>query len=180
MSSTPLPSTWAWLSKEPGPKMLNQALYLYGVKETNGPANTPVIMNWARELGGDVARVYTADSVPWCGLFQAIVAKRAGKSIPASPLWARAWASWGVASPRAALGDTLVFVRPGGGHVGLYVGETKDAYAVLGGNQGDAVSIIWIAKARCIAVRREYLIGPPANVRPVFLKRSGALSTNEA
>ena len=35
------------------------------------------------------------------------------------------------------LGDILTFKRNGGGHVGLYVGEDKDCYHVLGGNQGN-------------------------------------------
>lgn len=175
-----LPAKYAWLANEPGPKMLVEALALYGTRETAGPGNTPAIMEWARGLGGNVAKVYTADSVPWCGLFVAHIAARAGKPLPASPLWARAWATWGTASPRAALGDVLVFVRNGGGHVGLYVGEDAGAYHVLGGNQGDAVSIVPIAKDRCIAVRRLYAIAAPPNVRPIFLKRSGALSTNEA
>ncbi len=175
-----LPKNYGWLANEPGPRMLVEALKLHGIRETQGPRNTPEIMAWAAEVGGGLEKVYTADRIPWCGLFMAVVAKRAGKSPCAQPLWARAWASWGTASPRAALGDVLVFSRNGGGHVGLYVGEDRTAYAVLGGNQGDAVSITWIAKERCIAVRREYRIAPPANVRPVRLKRTGALSVNEA
>jgi uncharacterized protein (TIGR02594 family) len=180
MANATLPAAWRWLSAEPAPRILTEALALHGVRETAGPANTPAIMNWAREVGPKVAKVYSADSIPWCGLFMAVVARRAAKSIPESPLWARVWATWGDPSPQAALGDVLVFVRKGGGHVGVYVGEDATSYAVLGGNQGDAVSIVWIAKSRCIAVRREYRIGPPANVRKVMLKRSGALSRNEA
>lgn len=174
-----LPSEYAFLAREPGPKMLIEALRLYGIRETAGPGNTAEIMAWARELGDKVAAVYTADSIPWCGLFMAIVAKRAGKPWPASPLWALSWASWGAPSPQAALGDVLVFNRDGGGHVGLYIGEDMDAYHVLGGNQGDAVSIRRIARKRCIAVRRYYTIGKPANVRPVFIGASGPLSINE-
>lgn len=174
-----LPSAYAWLAKEPGPRMLREALACYGVRETAGPGNTRDIMAWADEIAGDVRRVYTADSIPWCGLFVAIVAKRAGKPLPSSPLWARAWASWGEAAARAELGDVLVFQRNGGGHVGLYVGEDAAAYHVLGGNQGDAVSIVRIAKSRCIAARRLYATAKPGNVRPVSLTARGRVSTNE-
>ena len=174
-----LPISFAWLVMESGPRMLVEARRLYGIRETRGPGNTPAIMQWADELGPGVRRIYTADSVPWCGLFMSVVAYRAGKPLPQSPLWARAWASWSEASPKAALGDVLVFVREGGGHVGLYVAEDKIAYHVLGGNQGDAVSIKRIAKSRCIAIRRLYKSGPPANVRPVHVEASGELSTNE-
>lgn len=176
-----LPSAYAWLAKEPGPKMLREALACFGVRETAGAGNTPQIMQWADYLGGDVRRVYTADSIPWCGLFTAFVAQRAGKPLPPSPLWALSWATWGDKAPRAELGDVLVFTRPGGGgHVGLYVGEDATTYSVLGGNQGDAVSIVRVAKSRCVAARRLYAIGKPANVRPVKLSAKGALSTNEA
>ena len=71
-------------------------------------------------------------------------------------------------------------VAPGGGHVGLYVGEDASSYFTLGGNQGDAVSIVRITKDRCIGVRRIYAIGKPANVRPIKLAANGALSKNEA
>lgn len=175
-----LPTAYAWLAREPAPKMLREALACYGVRETAGAGNTPEIMRWADYVGGDVRRVYTADAIPWCGLFVAFCAKRAGKSIPPSPLWALSWATWGDKAPRAELGDVLVFKRPGGGHVGLYVGEDASSYFVLGGNQGDAVSIVRIAKSRCVAVRRLYAIGKPANVRAIKLTAKGALSTNEA
>ena len=175
----PLPKAYAWLADEKGPKMLTEALRHHGVQETAGAGNTPVIMRWARELGGDVAKVYKADSIPWCGLFVAYLAMIAGKSLPASPLWARAWASWGKPSPEPGLADVLVFVRPGGGHVGLYAGEDRESYHVFGGNQGDGVNIKRIAKFRCIAVRRHYRT-VPANVRPVFMAANGPLSTNEA
>lgn len=173
-----LPSAYAWLSRELGPKMLVEALKLYGTREVPGDADNPEIIAWAAETG--LSRTYRDDVIPWCGLFMAVVAKRAGKPIPATPLWARSWAEWGTASPRASLGDVLVFSRQGGGHVGLYVGEDAMAYHVLGGNQSDAVTITRIAKSRCIAVRRLYAIGAPANVRPVRLTASGDLSTNEA
>jgi hypothetical protein len=74
----------------------------------------------------------------------------------------------------------LVFERPGGGHVGFYAGESGASYRVLGGNQGDAVSHAWIAKARCIAVR--WPPGVPAPAKPVKVVGfpQGELSRNEA
>lgn len=172
-----LPKTYSWLATEPGPKMITEALKLYGTRERQGSGNNPVILEWARELG---LRDYTADSIPWCGLFVSICAHRAGKPLAASPLWARSWAKWGSPSPDAALGDVLVFARNGGGHVALYVGEDENYYHCLGGNQGDAVSIVRVSKSRCIAVRRFYSAGAPANVRPVNLAANGTPSTNEA
>ena len=59
----------------------------------------------------------------------------------------------------------LVFTRPGGGHVGFYVGEDAAAYHILGGNQGDAVTIVRIVKSRYIA--RRWPEGRPVIGKPV-------------
>lgn len=172
-----LPTIYSWLGKEPGPKMLMEALKLYGVLEKQGNGNNPAILAWAKECG---IKGYTADSIPWCGLFMAVVAQRAGKPLPGNPLWAKDWASWGDPVKSARLGDVLVFARDGGGHVGLYAGEDDAAYHVLGGNQGDAVSIKRVLKSRCIAIRNHYSTAVPDNVRSIRLAANGRLSTGEA
>lgn len=110
----------------------------------------------------------------------AVVAQRADKEVPKHPLWALSWSAFGAKSPSAALGDVLVFVRNSGGHVGLYVGEDKMAFHVLGGNQSDRVCITRIAKARLYAVRRPLYRAQPTNVRPIHLESTGAISLNEA
>lgn len=174
-----LPAPYAWLGREPGPRVLLEALALFGTRETPGAASNPAILAWARETG--LARDYVNDGIAWCGLFVATVVKRAGFEPVAAPLWARNWAKFGTAADKASLGDVLVFSRDGGGHVGLYVGEDASAFHVLGGNQSDQVCVSRIAKARCIAVRRcPWKIAQPSNVRPVRLAAGGALSTNEA
>lgn len=175
---TQLPSQYAWLASEPGPKMLIEALKLYGIKEQPGTADNPEIIAWAAETG--LSRVYSRDSVPWCGLFVATIAKRAGKEFPESPLWALNWAKFGVKVEQPMLGDVIVFKRPEGGHVALYVGEDATTWHVLGGNQSDAVTITRIAKYRAVAYRRPVYNEQPANVRVVKLNATGPLSTNEA
>lgn len=173
-----LPSKYKWLSAEPSPRILIEALKLYGVEEKLGDANNPEIIKWAKECN---ITSYMLDSIPWCGLFMAIVCKRAGKEIVDSPLWARNWLKWGTKVPEAMLGDVIVFERTTGGHVGIYVGEDATAFHLLGGNQGDRVSIIRIAKNRKLGIRRTtWQIAQPANVRKIFLSSDGALSTNEA
>jgi uncharacterized protein (TIGR02594 family) len=175
-----LPAHYGWLARESGPRMIVEALKLFGTMEKAGAANNQTIVAWAKEVGGEVADVYKADSIPWCGLFMAIVAHRAGKEVPKHPLWALSWSAFGAKSPSAALGDVLVFVRKGGGHVGLYAGEDASAFHVLGGNQSDRVCITRVAKARLYAARRPLYRVQPANVRPVHLESTGALSLNEA
>ena len=175
-----LPPAYRWIDEvRPLPRMVAEALRLFGTVETPGPADNPVILDWAREAG--LSKAYSSDAVPWCGLFMALIAKRAGKAALAKPLWARSWSQFGIASPQAALGDVLVFARAkGGGHVGLYVGEDETAFHVLGGNQSDAVSITRIARSRCIAIRRPIYRVQPASVATVHLAATGEISTNEA
>lgn len=176
---TALPAQYAWLSKEAGPKMLVEALKLFGTLEVPGPKDNPVILAWAAEVG--LSRTYSHDSIPWCGLFMAVVAKRAGKAVVDSPLWALSWADFGKpVSGGAMLGDVLTSKRNGGGHVALYVGEDAGAYHCLGGNQSDRVCITRIAKSRLYRARRPDYSVQPANVRKVKLASTGKLSTNEA
>lgn len=172
---------YAWLVREGHPAILTEAVRLFGTREGTGPVNNPVILDWAREVGGDVEDVYKTDAVPWCGLFVAVCCHRAGLDMPVHPLWALSWSAWGHPVDLPMLGDVLTFTRPGGGHVGLYVGEDREAYHVLGGNQSDAVSVARIGKTRHYASRRTlWKIAQPDNVRRMFLKPSANLSTNEA
>ena len=176
----PLPPAYGWIDDlRPLPRMLREARKLYGTFEAAGPADNPLILSWAKETG--LANSYNDDGIPWCGLFMAVVAKRAGKAIVDGPLWARNWATFGKTADEAQLGDVLVFRRAeGSGHVGLYVGEDYGAYHVLGGNQSDGVTITRIARDRCIAVRRPSYKTAPVTAKPVQLAASGALSANEA
>lgn len=174
-----LPAQYQWLAKEPGPIMIVEALKLFGTLEGAGAKDNPTILGWGKEIGQQA--VYSHDSIPWCGLFMGVVAHRARKEIPHSPLWALSWADFGVPVDKKGpmLGDVLTFKRDGGGHVALYVGEDSTAYHVLGGNQSDKVCITRIAKSRLYKSRRPKYISQPANVRKVILQSNGVLSKNE-
>jgi len=134
-----LPAQYDWLNDEKGPRILIEALHWYGTLELPGDENNPVIIEWAKEVGGWIGSWYTQDSIPWCGLIMALCAKRAGFPFTQKALSAREWANWEQPSIEPMLGDILVFVRQGGAHVGIYVGEDEDCYHVLGGNQSDMV-----------------------------------------
>lgn len=162
------------------PKMVREAMALYGTLESMGNKNNPVIIAWDKETNTKDDNWYKEDSTPWCGLFMAVVAQRAGKEVPPQCLRALAWADFGVSVPVAMLGDVLVFKRKGGGHVGIYTAEDKENYFVLGGNQGDKVSIVKIAKNRIFAIRRPvYAIGQPESVKRYFVNAVGGVSENE-
>jgi uncharacterized protein (TIGR02594 family) len=174
-----VPVQYRWLnSLGQLPRMTEEALKLLGTVETPGAGNNATILAWAGEVG--LERVYTADSIPWCGLLMSVVAHRAGKELPAAPLWALSWAKFGVDEGQPRLGDVLTFVRDGGGHVAQYIGEDSAAYHVLGGNQHDCVCFTRIAKARLYRVRRPVYANMPATAEPHILDGAGALSSNES
>lgn len=160
------------------PKLVTEGLKLLGTTENPGSTNNSVIMSWAKECGLD--SVYSSDSIPWCGLFAAVVVKRSGRNIVQSPLWARSWAKWGEPSTAPSLGDILVFTRGKGGHVGIYIAEDPVCYHVLGGNQSDSVTISRIRKDRCIAVRSPRYNNRPASAKPYVVSARGSISTDES
>lgn len=186
-----LPTTYAWLNEIEGiPRTVLEGVKLLGTKEIVGAGNSPIIMGWAAEVGESaIGYKYTGDAVPWCGLFMAVVAKRAGKTLPFGPLYALNWGAFGVSAGQPGLGDVITFLRDGGGHVGIYIAEDRgtaaknheDAcYHILGGNQSDSVSITRILKKRAQKMRRPSYNVTPLGVRPFIVNAQGSISTNEA
>lgn len=69
---------------------------------------------------------------------------------------ARSYLKWGEALAEPRVGAIAVFSRgsnPAEGHVGFWLGETEDSIVLLGGNQGNAVSVARYAKARLLGLR---------------------------
>jgi uncharacterized protein (TIGR02594 family) len=185
-----IPKQYHWLTNLRGlPNTIKFALAEYGVREVVGKGSNRTIIGWRDELNGattngkPIVVGFSGDSVPWCGLFAAIVCYRRLKNIDevvASPLWARNWSKYGYKSPQPSLGDVLVFSRGSGGHVGFYVAEDATAYHVIGGNQSNKVCIVRIAKSRLLAARRPPYKVVPRACRPFHVAASGTLSANEA
>ena len=171
--------SYSYLQEEKSPKILVEVVKMLGTKEVVGKEHNPVILGWAKELG--LSKVYTNDEIPWCGLAVAYAAHMAGVTVVDKPLWALSWATYGTKVTEPMLGDILTFKRDGGGHVGIYVGEDKDCYHVLGGNQGNAMSVTRIVKTRLYQARRTaWKVAQPTNVRKVMLDAKGTISKNEA
>lgn len=133
---------------------LTEARRMRGLREAQGRASNPQIMAWADILDID----YPGDDTAWCGLFVgAMLAKTLPEErLPKNPLGARQYLGFGMhCQPKQ--GAVLVFWRHSKtdwrGHVGFYESEDRTHYSVLGGNQGDAVSVVRIAKERLLAAR---------------------------
>ncbi len=167
------PTKYEWLGRIGTlPRVITEGLKEYGTLETPGKSNNQKILDWADEA--DVENFYTADSIPWCGLFVKIITKRAGKPALKNPLWALNWAKYGTAVGQPCLGDILVFQRDGGGHVGFYIGEDSETYHVLGGNQNDSVCITRIYKKRLFAARRpKMFFRKTDSTKPYILSNTG-------
>lgn len=163
------------------PVWFSEMLRLKGLREGPGAANNPVILDWAKGLGGWVASFYRSDATPWCGLFcaHAVAVTLPDESLPDNPLGALNWLKFGQPLASPTRGAILVFERKGGGHVGAYVGEDSTRYYVLAGNQGDKVSIAPILKTRCRGVRWPLTTPLPTSGR-IAMTAKGALSVNEA
>jgi uncharacterized protein (TIGR02594 family) len=154
------------------------AYSLNGTKEFAGKGNNPKIIEWAKKLGGWFASFYKEDSIPWCGLFVAHCIKEAGFPVQGDALSALGWSDYGKAC-HPCVGAIMVFSRQGGGHVGFYVGEDKDAFHILGGNQSDMVSVARVAKSRHVQTRWP-TTHPMSTTGRVWLTAATKLSGNEA
>ena len=178
-----LPHKYKWLEKYHSFGVFKEMLSLYGVHEYKGLHDNPIITGWAREIKPYVGIDYLKDSTPWCGLVMGVCVYRSGHVPPKICVRAKEWVKFGWASETPMFGDILVFIRKGGGHVGLYVAEDDDCYHVLGGNQRNKVCITRIEKDRLISSRR----APEgsfkclnASRKRIYMDKSGLISDNEA
>lgn len=140
------------------PRWLSAARRYIGVREIRGPRHEPVIRRWLRRLQA----WWDDDETPWCGVFVAAVMEESGVKPPEHWYRARAWLDWGNPIGTPAVGCVVVFERgPTSGHVGFVVGlDTHGNLLVLGGNQGDAVTIAAFPQSRVLGYR-----WPAAEVR---------------
>ena len=120
------------------PQWLAIARPLLGLHEIHGPEHSPEILGMWRAIKRSGIQ---SDEVPWCAAFVGACLERAG--IRSSRFESAAsYLTWGVRLDGPAHGCIVVFSRDGGGHVGFVVGQDAAGnLLVLGGNQGDSVSI---------------------------------------
>jgi len=157
------------------PKWMQTANSFIGLREVAGPKHNKTILGWLDKLGA----WWRDDETAWCGVFVAHCMQETALPFPDMYMRAKAWADYGslLQRERLAPGAILVFDRAGGGHVGFYVGEDAGHYFVLGGNQGNAVSVMKLGKSRIVASR--WPKGEPVIGKPVYMK-GGKVSANEA
>lgn len=126
-----------------------------GEREILGEADNPRILAYHQATSLRA----TDDETPWCASFVNWCLQVSGARGTNSAA-ARSFLTWGksVQLNEAQLGDVLVFSRGSKswqGHVAFYAGRAGSAIKVLGGNQGNAVSIVHYDSSRLLSVRRE-------------------------
>lgn len=148
-----------------------------GLRELPGAPTAPRIATWLKNLKA----WWNDDETPWCGVAVAAWMQACDIALPKHWYRAKGWLEWGRELVTPAVGCVVVFERTGGGHVGLVVGISEVGYLmVLGGNQGDEVSIRAFDKSRVIGYR-----WPPSHPLPTdrtlpLLASNSGVSRNEA
>lgn len=120
------------------PKWLAEAKKHIGTREIKGTAHNAKILGWWKAIkrGG-----IKDDETPWCAAFVGGCLEVSGIRSTRFES-AKSYLDWGLKLNTPRLGCIVVFSREGGGHVGFVVGQdTQGRLLVLGGNQGDEVSI---------------------------------------
>ena len=148
-----------------------------GLREIPGPKNNPVIQGWLRSLKA----WWSDDATSWCGVYTAQVLQACKLSYPKDWYRAKAYLGMPVKLDKPAYGCIVVFDRAGGGHVGFVVGKDRfDNLMVLGGNQGDMVSIKPFSKDRVVGYRWPNLYPTNGRFKLPLLDSDGKVSENEA
>ena len=134
------------------PPWLEQAWKHLGVEEFPGPADNPRISEFHRSVDDNV----TDDEVAWCSSFVNHV--MALSYLPrTNSRAARSWLEWGSELIEPIYGCVCVLWREDPdswkGHVGFYLDEIAGEIIMLGGNQGNEVSVRRYPKARVLGYR---------------------------
>ena len=120
-----------------------ELMKFYGLAEISGEIDNQIIVSWFAEMGHPEIK---NDETAWCSLTINIMAKKLGL-LYSGKLDARSWLRIGKEVTTPKIGHVVVFWRESisgwKGHVGLYAGmdEDKTKIYVLGGNQGNTISI---------------------------------------
>lgn len=132
------------------PLWVEAGIKLIGTQEGRGSSDNQVIIDWARDEGGNIAKSYTHDSIPWCALFANHIMTKVGLK-GTETLWALDWAGkWpSIRLSGPAVGAMAPMLRSGGGHITCVVGKDQRGNVMgLGGNQHDEVNITPFAVTR--------------------------------
>lgn len=158
------------------PIWLTEARKYIGQKEYPGAANNPWIVSlWKMIKRGGIK----SDAVPWCAAFVGGCLEAVG-IISSRFESAKSYMTWGLPLKYPVPGCIAVFSRAGGGHVGFVVaGDGNGRLLILGGNQGNQVSIAPFDESRVVGYRWPRAV-PIVNSTLSIIGSQQRSSSNEA
>lgn len=163
------------------PKWLAEARKHLGQKEIVGTKHNPVILKWWTAIRAP----FTDDETPWCAAFVGAMLEAVGIKSTRSA-WARSYLKWGRTLAKPQVGCIVVFQRgKSNGHVAFYLGtDAKGNIRILGGNQGNAVTIAAYPAARVLGYRwpsdsSAPLPLPPAKPKPADIEEEAEDAPDE-
>ena len=134
--------------------LLIEMLKYYGLKEILGPTHNPEIVKMFKEIGYDWVK---DDETAWYSASLNYFCKLTGYE-RSGKLDARSWLKMPVQALKPTIGDVVVLWRndPKGweGHVGLYINSDVHSVYILGGNQGNMISITSYPIERVLGYRK--------------------------
>lgn len=141
---------------------MQYAIAEIGVKETPGPGDTPRILDYLSTVALPSSLLH--DSTAHCSAFVNWVMKQAG--IPGTgSAAARSWLEWGDALYEPTYGCVVILWRKKVdspfGHVGFFTALRGRSVVLLGGNQGDTVSISPYLETRVLGYRWPHGVAKP-------------------
>lgn len=156
------------------PKWIAEARKHIGITEVKGIKHNPKILEyWKLIKRGGIKD----DETPWCAGFAGAVLELVG-IVSSRFESAKSYLTWGVGLNKPIYGCIAVLTRQGGGHVGFVVGKTSTGdILILGGNQGDSVSIRAFPPDRITAYR--WPAGVPTHSEPLQIG-SAPMTSGEA
>jgi len=156
-----------------------------GLKEWPGAKHNPKVLALYNDAGHSEIR---NDEVPWCAAFVGAVLARLGLHNTGS-LLAKSYLKWGdkVALKDAKPGDVVIFNRGSQswqGHVAFFHAHAGKYVEVLGGNQGNAVSIARYPVSNIAGIRRvskpKASMAQSTTVQASLVGGAGAVATGAA
>ncbi len=164
------------------PRWLSEAREHIGLSEYKGRRHNPRILRWWKKIRAS----FTDDETPWCAAFVGGVLEDNGIRSSRSAA-ARSYERWGVPLNHPVPGCIAVFWRGSrngwSGHVGFVAGKDQSGnLMILGGNQGDKVSIRPFSRNRLLSYRwpKGFSMPDQTAERLALVRSDGKLSTNEA
>lgn len=128
---------------------LAHAIGELGETEVSGDQDNPRIVEYHSSTGLSA----DDDETPWCAAFVSWCLEQAGIQSMRSAR-ARDYLEFGEILKEPQIGCIVVLSRKGGGHVGFYWGKSQNGKInLLGGNQGNAVTIAPYDASRVVGYR---------------------------